>query len=535
MRSAFTIVFLLVLCTFSFSATIYVPDNYPKIQDAINVSINGDTIIVRPGTYVENIDFVGKAITVQSQTGPRATTIDGGQPTNPDFGSVVTFQNGESFDSVLQGFTLENGSGTEVGVYTRGGGIYCNLASPTVTKNIIVMNSADRGGGIYCYNSTSPAITSNSIMRNLGQDEGGGIYCYSSSPNIISNILTENSAGATGGGIYCSLATSSTISNNTVSGNTAEVSAGIYCYSSSLIIANNIISGNAASYHAGGIRCVGDSSTITNNIIANNTATQYSGGIYLDDSTSIIINNTIYGNTASSGGGIYCYSYSSPVIANTILWANSAPTGPEMWIGSTSRPSALTISYSNVKGGQASVYVEPGCSLDWSVGMIYDNPLFAEPVKNDFHLTWTSPCRDNGDNSAAINQYDFEGDPRVYGGTVDIGADELHNHLYCTGDNVPGGSVDIRVVGTPGIYPVTVGLGSGIQDPPKPTPYGDLYLSFPLDWKSDIGAIPSTGVLVYPETVPPHWLPGQEYPFQAMLGPLASGSKLTNLMLVTVE
>ena len=60
-----------------FAATIYVPDQYPAIQGAINASSNGDTIIVRTGTYPENIDFKGKAILLKSETSPDGTVIDG--------------------------------------------------------------------------------------------------------------------------------------------------------------------------------------------------------------------------------------------------------------------------------------------------------------------------------------------------------------------------------------------------------------------------------------------------------------------------
>lgn len=89
-RSVVILVVLLGLSPITFSADIFVPDDYTKIQDAINAALDGDTIIVRPGTYVENINFSGKAITVQSEQGTAVTTIDGNQA-----GSVVTFQSGE--------------------------------------------------------------------------------------------------------------------------------------------------------------------------------------------------------------------------------------------------------------------------------------------------------------------------------------------------------------------------------------------------------------------------------------------------------
>ena len=90
------------------AATIHVPDDHGTIQEAIDASADGDTVIVRPGTYEESIKFNGKAITVQSEQGPEVTIIDSG-------GRVVKFQNGEVRDSVLSGFTIRNG--TVCGVY----------------------------------------------------------------------------------------------------------------------------------------------------------------------------------------------------------------------------------------------------------------------------------------------------------------------------------------------------------------------------------------------------------------------------------
>jgi len=133
MRILATFIFavILVLPTTALSATIYVPDNYAKIQGAIDASANGDLIIVRPGAYLENIDFVGKMITVQSEQGAVVTTIDGNQA-----GSVVVFQTGEDENSRLDGFTITNGSGTlDPYGHNRGGGIYCDFyCKPTIEK-----------------------------------------------------------------------------------------------------------------------------------------------------------------------------------------------------------------------------------------------------------------------------------------------------------------------------------------------------------------------------------------------------------------
>jgi len=247
-RTALIFFSLLGVPTFLFSDTIHVPGDHPTIQEAIDAAVNGDTVLVAAGTYVENIDFLGKAITVKSSDGPESTIIDGGNPPNPDFKSVVTFNDGEGLDSVLEGFTLANGVGAyieiPIGWAYCGGGVYCGGSSPTITGNRIVNNSGygGVGGGIHCNNS-SPTIKNNTIAFNgqfIGQ--GGGIGCwYDSSPLIMNNVIIMNEAYCTGGGIDCFLS-SPTITNNTVALNYSPFTGSdvsLTCYYS--VITNNII------------------------------------------------------------------------------------------------------------------------------------------------------------------------------------------------------------------------------------------------------------------------------------------------------
>ncbi len=536
----FVISALFISQTIGFAATIFVPDDHATIQDAISAASAGDTIIVRPNTYVENVDFLGKAVTVQSEGGAAATVVDGNAS-----GSVVTFKSGEGSDSVLDGFSLMNGSGVVDPDHPEyslvGGGIYCKTSSPTIVNNVVTGNTTDGGAGICCTDGAHPKILDNVVTDNTtlgygvpGGTGGAGICAvFSCNPEIVNNFISGNVSGELGGGILFGYSSAPTIRNNTIAGNNAEYSGGIGIgHSSAGTIEGNVVSENRSNNTAGGIGSgISNTTSISNNLIFGNTAASHGGGLYIYyDSVSAVTNNTIISNSAGNGGGVALTDGGSSTIVNTILWNNSALEGNEIYVGESTWPSTATVSFSDVEGGLSSCIVKSGCTLNWGTGMIDADPLLADTVCDDFHLTWPSPCRNAGDNSAATQLSDFEGDPRIADGTVDMGADEFHLHLYMVGSTSPGLPVTVKIAGTPGTTPVTLGLGSGIQDPPQSTPYGDLYLQFPILRRLPMPDIGSDGLSALTASVPGYWLPGEQYPFQVL-----AGSELTNLMVIEVH
>ena len=356
---ALVFVGMAVCAGLGYADTLLVPSQYPTIQAGIDASIDGDTVLVSPGNYIENIDFQGKDITVMSTDGAEVTIIDGNQA-----GSVVTFESGESVNAILEGFTVTNG---------EGGGSFPNYT----------------GGGITCTNSSSPTITNNTITRNSANSAGGGIACLDySDPTITNNTITRNTA-YNGGGIYGD-DSFLTIMNNTITGNSAGHGGGIYGYYSGAIVTDNVISGNTASIWGGGMAVLEASHTpypiweICNNIIADNSGGSDGGGLSIQCSFPPpghnITNNTITGNSADLGGGIALWWSAYPVITNTILWDNQAP---EIYISpGGGNP---TVSYSDIMGGW------PGG------GNIDEDPCFVYPDQKDYRLQWGSPCIDAGD------------------------------------------------------------------------------------------------------------------------------------------
>ena len=85
MRLSATLLCTFILTSLGYSATIVIPAHYHTIQAGIDAALPGDIVLVEPGTYLENIDFQGKAITVRSKCGSDNTVIDGGSPLDPDF------------------------------------------------------------------------------------------------------------------------------------------------------------------------------------------------------------------------------------------------------------------------------------------------------------------------------------------------------------------------------------------------------------------------------------------------------------------
>ena len=241
-----------VLATFAISAvcraaTLHVPADYPTIQSCIDAAVSGvDECNVAPGTYHETINFLGKAITVRSSGGADVTTIDA----TGVGGSVVSCRSHEGPDSVLDGFTITGGTGTDLGGFTSGGGMYNNYSSPTVTDCKFSGNTGRFGGAMSNYYG-SPTVTNCTFSGNTATYYGGGMYNYSGSPTVADCTVSGNTASAGGGGMY-NYYGSPTVSRCTFTGNTGYDGGGIYTNSSSPTVTNCTFSGNIANSGKGG-------------------------------------------------------------------------------------------------------------------------------------------------------------------------------------------------------------------------------------------------------------------------------------------
>jgi len=186
----------------SAQVTISVPADQPAIQAGIDAAVDGDTVLVSPGTYPEVIDFLGKAITVQGG-GVASTVIDATALGD----SVVKFVSGETLGSVLEQFTITGGSGNTsgLGAGVAGGGILCVGSSPTLRDLIIEGNTASHGAGVQTFSFSSPALERCTIRSNVATPDGGGFYARDScDATLVECEIIDNIASTWGGAAYVS-------------------------------------------------------------------------------------------------------------------------------------------------------------------------------------------------------------------------------------------------------------------------------------------------------------------------------------------
>lgn len=461
--------------------------DFTTIQAAINNADANDVIIVTPAIYAENINTLGKAITLQSTdpTNPAIvaiTTING-----VGIGTVITFDNEETSSTVVNGFTIKHGYAD------YGGGIFCDVnASPQIANcNILDNEATSYGGGLYCSTNSNPAIidcsfsdntavvggavrcgqasptfTGCSISSNTAQTAGAISITHYSQPLLINCYLNENIASASGGAIVCYDHSDLKLAGCTIMANSAQSgSAGaIYLDDSSLFMTNCCVTGNEADLIGGGICSYDSNLTITNCLMNYNTAAN-AGAIYLRNGSANITGSTS-GYNVGLGQSLYCYN-TDAIVTNCILWGLSA-TQIYTQLGDTPQVTYTCLVQSSITGE----------------GNVSSNPAFIEPLGVDgvggtaddnFRLLSASPCIDAGSNqyitydaldlnsngsTDEVSPYDLDYNPRFADvlevadtgvqhfpvptrRVVDMGAYEYIGSAPVTGDLDSDGDVDV--------------------------------------------------------------------------------------------
>lgn len=389
----------------------HVPAGYANVQAAVDVAVDGDEVVLAPGTYTgpgnQDVTFQNKAVLIRSalpdDTATVAATIIRCQGTAASPHNFVTIDVDQPSQSTygLAGLTI-------TGAYADDGAIVCGpYSAPTIRRCVIRGNT---GSGIYCDQSSHPTILNCTIQGNAAGQYGGGIQLVDQSDATIEGCI--------------------------IRGNSAQYGGGIFSDSSWPEIDDTQITGNYSSVQG--------------------------GGIYWLDSAVTLRNCTIACNAAQNGGGLFALSRiynDASDIRNTIIWGNVAANGPQVqleadpfWLDIDS----LAVSYSLVQGGQAAITVPAGWTLDWQAGNLpgTTNPQFVSAVApgsaggvvaGDYHLAGTSACVDAGDPAISYaGMTDAAGQARVLGPQVDVGAYETTRSATLAGDVNSDGKVDMQ-------------------------------------------------------------------------------------------
>ncbi len=354
---------------------------YPSIQAAIDAAVDGDTVILAPGTFRgdgnRDIDFKGKAITLGS-TNPNdpdivaATIIDcNGTESEPHRGFY--FHSEEDANSIIAGLTVING------VAWKGGAVLCSHSSPKFTDCVFRGNEAyddDTGGGAMYNEDCSPTLidclfTDNEAMPSASY--GGGITNHRSSPTLTNCTFINNRAWS-GGGIYNTENSSPKVTECVFTNNAAARGGGMTCEGGNAILSHCSFIENSASYYGGGLNnIIASNTTLLNCTFSDNSATNNGGGMFNEDSNPTLLNCTFNGNSAGSdGGGMFNgYSDSAPTLLNCTFSGNDAGGDGGAMYYMYSRPILTNCIFSRNSASYGG-----GISIDWCSYSIITNCIF---------------------------------------------------------------------------------------------------------------------------------------------------------------
>lgn len=434
MRSFILGILVLFAVQLDAQRTLHVPADYPTIQAGIDAAQPGDTVLVAPSIWLENLDFHGKAITVESAEGPALTILDGRR-----LAPTVSFISGETRSSVLTGFTIRNGAPAPAvpgQLAPHGAGALLTGSSPTLSANIFRENLC----AALDATASAPLLQDNQFTRTEPD------------PTCLAQAI----APITLTGAFANPALLATLMHNTIEDN---------------LLTGSEIQPNASAIALLGARAILQSNTIRNNsvsgdspaiqILANPTATL--------TTPALVQQNLIYGNTSQCGAGLLISLLNDPtatsahleleVVGNTIADNTVSPACPAATAASefTLAPGALPAQIlvaNNIFAG-SSAYPALSCAAalpgdafhhnllhntagptlsplcpDSTVNL-NDDPLFLDRAAHDYHLNLHSTAVDAGSNTVAPRPpHDLDNAARLQNATdrptaiIDLGAFE---------------------------------------------------------------------------------------------------------------
>jgi hypothetical protein len=334
-----------------------------------------------------------------------------------------------------------------------GGGIFCYEANPTFVDCVVSGNMSEivcggcGGGGVHCWNS-SPTFVRCTINGNqTDQSRGGGFLCLDSGVAVISSLICGNVGAVQGGGIDIIGGSNSAITSCAIIGNSTPYSSGggIICQDAATKIVNCTIVHNCAAQHGGAIRCWESNPVLKNCLLWYNSPDEVS----LDGQSTVEItygdvcggwlgvgNTNVNPGLISGHFGVWSASGAFDPSAYQVTLTDAAAAWPESsLVGKCINPDiSQPLHFAIVENTQTTVTVW----ADWSTVNARSSWIEggAAYQVRDFHLAATSPCLEAG-NPAHVpdaGETDIDGETRLLGCVVDIGADEVITGVANSGD-----------------------------------------------------------------------------------------------------
>ena len=382
-----------------------------SLREAIKAADDGDTVVVRAGTYTLSLGreiVIGTGIKLEG-AGADGTIIQAAASPGAATHRVIHIATPSPAEVTISGVTIRHGR-----VEQGGGGGISNDGILIIKNSVVVDNTAGSGGGIR--SGVNVTVIGSTISGNTALGDGGGILSNNGTLTVVDSTISDNIALGNGGGIF----------NSGGSGSTANLE-------------RSTVSGNRASGFAGAIYNHFSTMNLINSTVSNNTAGSDGGGIRNDQGILALTNSTVAGNrTGGNGGaGIDNPGGGSTTLANTIVANNF---GPDCSGNITS------LGYNLDSDGR--------CHLNGPGDLPQSEPRLA-PLGDNGGPTFTheilpgSPAIDAADDSAAP-ETDQRGVARPQGRASDIGAFEVEREIrFVEGDADGDGAVglsDLRLI-----------------------------------------------------------------------------------------
>jgi len=406
--------------------------DYATLQEGIAAAASGDTVLVSPGTYSghmnRNLDFAGVNMKLISTSGSSDTVID------CEFdGRALSVRNGESSETLVQGFTITRGlvrADTLDWLSGYGGGILCYASSPRFQDIIFMANSASseppdqgKGGGLYVGWSTTSLVDCRFEENTCFH--GAGLTCHSSTVSLASCVFEHNRAARWGGAVYFH-GGALTAANVDFTENEAEYGGAIkFRYlGSAHVLTDCFFLDNTASHWGGAVASYMAQPTFLDCGFLDNSSRYDGVAIGFSHNENGHVERCVFRqNTADQDGGVVSCYEASPTIRDCSFLANDCPGGGAVRCEAESSPSVVNAIIAENKAGSA-VYCEDdtcfpvtsyscifanaaGDTLCGSYGnILYEDPLFCTATLPDWSLEDCSPCIGAGEGGTTIGAAD---------------------------------------------------------------------------------------------------------------------------------